>query len=169
MKMRPEVKHQTKISLKSVVMRLQMLISRPRKKTKEKTNFQAENQYFHTQSGQALVPLLIFVVVGMIIISFTVSLVTVDSQNASRYLLGEQALSVADSGIENAMMRLLRDPEYSGETISIGSGQAIITVSGSDPYTVVSIGSVGNFSRTVQVETSRVDGVLQIDSWQEIP
>lgn len=123
----------------------------------------------HSQSGQALVPLLIFVIVGMIIISFTVSLVAVNSQNASRYLQGEQALSVADSGIENAMMRLLRDPEYAGGTVSIGSGQAVVTVTGTDPYTVTSVGSVGNFSRTVQVETSRVDGVLQVDSWQEVP
>lgn len=127
------------------------------------------NQKLTTQSGQALVPLLIFVVMAMIMIMFTVSLVVVNSQNARVYLVGEQALSIAESGIENAMMRLLRNASYVGETVTVGSGQAVVTVNGTQPYVITSVGSLNQQSRTIVVTATRSAGLFEVISWQEVP
>jgi hypothetical protein len=124
---------------------------------------------YANQAGQALVPLLIFVVVAMMIITFTVSLVIVNSQNARVYLEGEQALSVAETGIENAMMRLLRNASYAGETLPVGSGQAVVTVTGTQPYVITAVGSLNQQTRTVVVQATRSAGLFEITSWQEVP
>lgn len=122
-----------------------------------------------SQAGQALVPLLIFVVVGMMMISFTVSLVVVNSQNARTYLVGEQALSIAEAGIENAMMRLLRNGTYTGETLTVGSGQTVVTVSGTQPYVITSTATLNQQTRTIVVTASRSAGLFRVVSWQEEP
>lgn len=127
------------------------------------------NQRNFCQSGQALVPLLIFVVIAMMIISFTVSLVVVNSQNAQVYLGGEQVLSIAESGVENAMMRLLRNASYTGETLPVGSGQAVVTVSGIQPYVITSVGSLNQQTRTIVVQATRSAGLFEVISWQEVP
>lgn len=122
-----------------------------------------------SQAGQALVPLLIFVVMGMMIITLIVPLVIVNSQNAQTYLVGEQTLSIAETGIENAMMRLLRNASYTGETLPVGSGQAVVTVSGTQPYVITSVGSLNQQTRTVVVQASRSAGLFKVTSWQEVP
>lgn len=83
--------------------------------------------------------------------------------------LGERALAVAESGAENAILRLLRDPSYSGEVdLSIGGGSATISVTGTSPYVIVSTGTVGNFVRQVQVIVEDATGVLSVTNWQEL-
>ena len=127
-----------------------------------------QNQ-FQTQAGQALVPLLIFVMMGIVVTTFTVILVINNSFSASIYQQGTKALSVAESGVENAMMRLLRDPDYSGETLNVGGGQAIVTVVGTSSVTITSQGSFNQHQRTIVVEATQTTGIYTITSWQEIP
>lgn len=102
-------------------------------------------------------------------ITFTVSLVVVNSQNARIYLQGEQVLSIAETGIENAMMRLLRNASYTGETLPVGSGQAVITVTGTQPYVIRSVGSLHSETRTIVVNATRSAGLFTVTSWQEVP
>ena len=70
---------------------------------------------------------------------------------SSTYALGNQAYSVAESGAENAIIRLLRDKAYVGETLAVGDNTATITVSGINPYVIISAGRAGNFVRKVEV------------------
>ena len=117
--------------------------------------------------GQALVLVLVFMLIGITITSGTIVLSVVNARSASKLELGQQALSIAHSGGENAMMRLLRDPTYTGETLSVGNGTATITVSGS-PKKIVSVGKIGNFSRTVEVIATG-SGFLTVSTWKETP
>ncbi len=120
-------------------------------------------------SGQTLIVLMVFMVVAITVISAAVVVTIVNSQSTSKFSQGEVAFAIAESGAENALMRLLRDPYYAGETLTIGNGTAIINVSGNDASRVVtSTGKNGSYTRKVQVTSSYNNNVLTIVSWKEI-
>jgi hypothetical protein len=121
------------------------------------------------ESGQILVALLAFIATGLIITVTAAAVTATNVLTNSKYTSGEKALQVAEGGIDNAMMRLVRDPAYTGETLTIGTGTATITVSGTAPYTILSKGTIGNFHRTVQVTATRSNNAFTISSWAEVP
>lgn len=121
----------------------------------------------HSQKGQTLVTLLVFMVIGITITTAAVMMTIVNTQNATKFQEGLIAYQVAESGAENAIIRLLRDPSYTGETLTVGAGTATITVSGTTTKTITSSGVNGNYLRKVQVVASYVNNVLTITSWQE--
>lgn len=118
--------------------------------------------------GQALVTLLVFVVISLIITSASVSIVLVNSLSASKFEQGLMARSFAESGIENALLRLLRDPGYTGETLNLNDGSATVTVAGTNPKTITSIGRIGNFTRTIEAQAAWTNYILSVTSWREI-
>jgi len=120
------------------------------------------------QNGYVLVSLLIVVVVTMILTTALVVLIIINAYSASSLSQSSLALSTAESGVENAILRILRDPSYTGETLMIGDNSATITVSGDPDRVIVSEGQVGNFIRTVEVQATYNSGILEINSWQEV-
>jgi hypothetical protein len=118
--------------------------------------------------GQTLVVLMIFMTMAITVTSMAVVLIINNTQAASRIEQGLIAYNIAESGMENALMRLLRNPSYTGETLTINSGTATITVTGSDPMTVLSIGRWNNFTRRIQTTASYVDGIMSVSSWGEV-
>lgn len=120
------------------------------------------------KSGQALVLLIVVMVVGTVITSAAVIFAIVNLKAASNLQSGEEAYAIAESGAENAILRLVRNPAYSGETLTVGSGEAVITVSGSGNLTVVSEGVRGNFRRKVEVTGSYVNNIFTVSAWREI-
>lgn len=120
------------------------------------------------QSGQALVMLLVFMVVAIIMTTMAVALVIINATAASQVEQGDMALKLAESGAENAILRLMRNPAYTGtETFTIDTGQVTATVSGVNPIIISSQGRQGTFVRTASVSASFVDTVLTIYSWRE--
>lgn len=118
------------------------------------------------RKGQALVSLLMFIVIALTVITSTITTVISNTRAAS---IEEQAVDVyyvAEAGIENALIRLLRDPNYSGETLGVGNNSAAITIVGS---TITSTGYVNNLTKKIQVEVSYNDNQMIIISWNEIP
>lgn len=120
------------------------------------------------KSGQALVLLIVLMVVGLTITSAAVVYVIVNSRAATSFSRGEVAYGVAESGAENAILRLVRNPNYNGETLTVGSGIATITVSGSSTKTIVSEGAVGDFRRKIQVTGSYINNIFTASNWAEI-
>lgn len=104
----------------------------------------------------------------MTIVSSAVALIVSNTRNASRLELGFEALSIAEGGAENAILRLLREPSYTGETLTIGSGTAVITVTGTTTKTIVSTGTAGNYQRKIQITAGYTNNILTINSWKEI-
>ena len=81
---------------------------------------------------------------------------------------GEISYDIAEVGIEDALIKLLRDPDYSGGTISLGTDTADVTIVASDSsYTINSRGTTGNFTRSIEVVAS-YSGALRITSWKEL-
>jgi hypothetical protein len=66
------------------------------------------------------------------------------------------------------MLRLLRDTAYIGETFSVDDGMVTTSIQGAQTKTIVSIGSKGNFKKTIQVTATIINGMLTLLSWQEI-
>lgn len=108
-----------------------------------------------TQQGQTLVILLFFMVLSITITTAAVLMNFANAQSTTTLVQGNDAYTIADSGMENALLRLLRNPGYTGETLTVGSGTAVSTVTGvgtqASPFTVTAKGtSVNNFVRTIQ-------------------
>lgn len=122
----------------------------------------------YSNSGQATVTLLFFMIIAITITSAAIVLMVNISAATSSFQQGSSVSFIAESGIENAIIRLLRDPLYSGETMDVGDGTAVITVTGINPKTIISKGRLGNFLRAIQVQASYTDNTLSIISWKEI-
>lgn len=121
-----------------------------------------------TRPGQTLVLLLIFMAVAITMTAAAVVVTIANSQGASEYEQGVTAYQVAEGGMENALLRLLRDPAYAGETLTVGSGTATIVVTGSGPFIVTSTGTAGDFVRKIQVTAGYTNNILTVNSWNEV-
>ena len=115
-----------------------------------------------------MITLLFFVLISLTITSAAIIIIIINSISVSRFQEGTLAYYLAESGVENALLRLLRDPNYTGETLTIGSGTAVITVTGINPKTVVVVSQNGNFKRTVQAQMSYNNGYYTFSNWKEI-
>jgi len=112
-------------------------------------------------------------IIGITVTSAAVVLMYVNAVSGSKQQDGEVAYQAALSGAENAKIRLLRNPSYTGESnLSIGSGSATIAVTGSgtsgDPYVITSTGTMGNFVRKVQMQATYVNNFFSVSSEKEI-
>ncbi len=104
--------------------------------------------------------------------SAAVVMILVNSLSGTKQQQGEIAYEVAASGAENGIIRLLRNPSYTGEVLPVGSGSATITVTGSgtsgDPYIILSKGTTGIFVREVQVTATYQGNLLTVTSRKEL-
>ena len=124
---------------------------------------------YNSQQGQALVVLLVFMVVAIMMTSMAVALVIINATAASKLEQSDMALKLSESGVENALLRLVRNPSYSGtDTFIIGSGTVTATVSGTNPIIIMSQGMQNTFVRTTSVSASYVNTVLTVNSWKEV-
>lgn len=117
--------------------------------------------------GQALIMLISFIAIGLTIISSSIFVNMIQSNTTTEVQSGSSALNVAESGVENAILRLLRNPNYTGETLSVDSGTSVTSVSGTGPWIIISTGEVGEFKRTLRVVVSDSGGTLVVTSWKE--
>ena len=123
----------------------------------------------HWEGGQALVTLLFFVLISLTITSAAIIIIIINANTVGKFQEGTLAYNAAESGVENALLRLLRDPNYTGETLTIDTATAVVTVTGANPTkTVVSVGQNGNFKRTIQAQMTYTSGYYTFSNWKEI-
>ena len=122
------------------------------------------------EAGQTLVALLFFVMVGMIVTTAAVMILSTNSQAAQKLSQGEVTRQMAETGAENALLRLLRDKTYPGETLTdIGgvAGDNVEIKIDSTNGIITSTARSGNFKREIEV-TYTFNDKLEITSWKEI-
>lgn len=122
------------------------------------------------QSGQALITLLVFTALLLMIGMAAIMVMITNSQSTTKLQQSTLALYIAESGVENALLRLLRDPNYSGEVLPVETGQSTITVTdiGGNQKKIVSKGKNGDFLRTMQITIDYTGNIMSIISWKEI-
>lgn len=123
--------------------------------------------YTHA-NGQMLVTLLFFMVISITIVSAAVIMIIVNASGATSVAQGVDAYYIAESGIENGVLRLLRNPSYTGEVMTVSNGTATITVTGTEPKTVTSVGRIGDYVRTIRAVVGYTNNILTVQSWREI-
>jgi hypothetical protein len=116
------------------------------------------------QKGQAVLTLLFFMVIAMSIIAVVIVVINT-AQAGSNIEQGTVSYYAAETGAENALIRLLRDPNYSGETLNIDNGTVTITVNNG---LITSTAQIDDSIRKVQVQTVYNNNVLTVTSWKEI-
>lgn len=126
------------------------------------------NMVLGAQKGQTLVLLLIFMVVAITVTTSAVAISISNSKGTDKVYQGITAFDVAESGAETAMLKLLRDPNYTGETLTVNGGTATITITGAAIKTVISKGTLGNFTKTIQATVDTNNNILIVTSWKEI-
>ena len=122
------------------------------------------------RSGQSLVLLLVFFAVAMTVTAAAVAVIVSNTQSSSSQELGLLAYQVAESGAEDALIHLIRNPNFTsgGYTLTVGPGQATITVSGTTTKTITSTGVQGSYQRLVQITASNASGLISVTTWNEI-
>lgn len=119
----------------------------------------------NNQKGQALITLVFFTVIAVTIITAAVSVLFANNLSTSNAQQGQEAYSSAEAGAEDGLLRLLRNPNYSGN-YNINEGmQAVVSINSG---TIISTGSVGETKRKIQIQTVYNNGAIQISSWREI-
>ena len=117
------------------------------------------------QKGQVFVTLLFFIIIGITIIAAETIVLFTNIQSSGTTEQSINAYYIAESGAEEALLRLGRDQSYTGQTLSIGSGNAVVQVSSG---TITSTGTYGKTKRKIQVTTQTVNGVVKVVTWREI-
>ena len=126
--------------------------------------------FFLQESGQALVSLLFISIIGMTVITSAVILVYGNTQASGITEQGTYAYYVAESGAEEGLLRLLRNPNYTGtqsQSLSVGLGSTMILVSTASGL-ITSTGTYNSTVRKIQVQTVYNNGVRTVSSWKEI-
>lgn len=119
------------------------------------------------QAGQTLIALLVFISMAMTITMASAAVAIINTRANSSLAAGEAVLQAAESGAENAVRQILRNPSYSGEIITVGDGTVTISVSGTSTKTIVSQAVIGDYRRTITVTGTYANTVLTISSWSE--
>lgn len=121
-----------------------------------------------SKEGVALITLLVFTVVALTITTATVAIIVANTQGSMSFQEGIITKSASESGIENALMTLIRNPNYTGETITINNIQVEITISGTDVKTITSTAQTNHFKKTTQVIAGYTNNMLTVSSWKEL-
>ena len=113
--------------------------------------------------------MLFFTLIGITVITSAVFIIITNSKGSSKLQQSTVAYEIAQSGAENAMLQLLRNPAYLGEVMTIGDGNATIQVSSnSGTFTITSKGQSGNFIKKVQVTGVYQNYVITFSQIKEI-
>ncbi len=121
------------------------------------------------QSGQALVTLLLFIIISVTLTTAAIIVIVVNAKSVTKIDQANFSRTIAESGAENALLRLLRNSGYTGETMTLDGGTAVIqvTMSGTT-YTITSVGSIGDFVHTVQITAETTNNTISVLTWKEI-
>lgn len=123
---------------------------------------------FNLERGQALVTLLFFSIVAITITSAAVMLTLSQTKTGSTIGLSHEVYYLAESGAENALLRLLRDSSYNGEQIILPNGSVSIQITGTNPKTIISQASASGIIRRVEVVADYTNTILTVLSWKEL-
>lgn len=123
--------------------------------------------FFLKQSGQAMISLLFVAIIGLTIIVTSAVLIYGNTHAASINEQGTYAYYIAESGAEEGLLRLLRNPNYTGDSFSVGLGSVSVEVS-TESGLIISTGTYNNTVRKIEVKTVYNNGIRTIYSWKEV-
>lgn len=121
------------------------------------------------QKGQTLVSLLIIIAVTILAVASAIVSASLSSTTAIT-TISDKVYYSAETGAEEALIKLLRDPSYPGETLGLSGINVEITVSSPSPTerVITSTASTNSIKRRVDVSAQFLNNILTVTSWDEM-
>lgn len=122
------------------------------------------------QNGQVLVSILIIIAVA-VLATGTAVVASSLSRTTGVATVSDKLLYAAESGAEETLIKLLRDPNYSGESVNINGVSVNINVTNPTPSErlIISKAVQDNLIRKVAVSAEFINNILAVNSWKQIP
>lgn len=122
------------------------------------------------QNGQVLVSILIIIAVAVLATGSAVVASSL-SRNTGITTVSDKLLYAAESGVDESTIKLLRDPNYSGESLNINGVSVTTNVTSPTPSerVIISEATQDNLIRKVEVSAEFVNNILKVNSWKQIP
>lgn len=118
--------------------------------------------------GQALTSLLIIMFIGLSVISTFTGVLNNDLTSTTNILEANDAQVIAESGVEDALLQILRNPIYNGGTLPFTDiGFASISIASTNPFIFTSRGIVGQHQKSIRVTINNNNGIVTVTSWKE--
>lgn len=126
-------------------------------------------------TGQTLIALLIFMMLAITITTTSVTITIINAQTTNSYSFGQQAFQAAETGIEDALEQLMRNPNYTitNGTLALNSNTNVkINVSGTTTKTITSeatVTGIGTYVRKITATATIASNIVTLQTWDETP
>lgn len=123
------------------------------------------------QQGSALVTLAFFMLISSVVTAAAIAIILTSSRSTTNVEQGIMAYHAAEAGIDEGLLQILRGSNvtalFSETATPVGNGTTFdVTVATNG--TVNATGRYNGFVRQIQVTSTYNNGVLTINTWQEI-
>lgn len=126
------------------------------------------------KAEQGLVAITSLLIISAVVLSvaISVSLLGVGgAQNSLTYKKGVETLKIAESCVEEGLLRLRDDVNYSGGTLQVGGGSCTIMVSGTGSNRTLNVTGrlpgPPSYERSIEVTVRRAGKSINLVTWQE--
>lgn len=112
------------------------------------------------------------VLIGMIALVAVVSATTLvisELRKNTVTIAGVTQYQITYGALENAFMRLLRNPNYTGETVTLGDSTCYITVTGDLVKTIETRCTNVTYVRKTGATATFVNGIMTVSGISELP
>lgn len=104
------------------------------------------------KKGFALTSLIVFTTMGLMVLATSIYMLTDAFTLTSQTSLSEEVSQLAQSGAEEAQLKLLRYPKtYTGENLYVNTDKVVITVTGTSTKTILSSVTKYGIIKSVQI------------------
>lgn len=122
-------------------------------------------------AGQALIMVILIGAIALITVVTSATLVISELKKNIATTFAVSQYEITYGALENAFMRLLRDPNYTGETVTLGSSTCYITVSGDSTKSVEvrCVTTDGKYVRKIGATVTFTGGIMNVSGISELP
>lgn len=120
-------------------------------------------------AGQAMLPVILIMLTVLILGTAGLHLSLGGLMISRASFEGERVLMAAEGALENGLLRLLRQPGYTGETLQVAGFDCTITVSGEAAKTVSSVCHSPVIQRGLRASVTFINGEMLVSDYEEIP
>lgn len=121
------------------------------------------------QKGQALIMVMLIGLIALTAVVSSTTLVISELRKNVETNSGIVEYQITYGALENAFLRLLRDPNYSSETVVIGSSTCYITATAGITKTVEARCTDGKYVRKIDATVSFSSDIMTVTNITEVP